>query len=213
MTKIKINEEEIEFLRELTNVGSGNAATALEQLLGTAIDLEMPEVKIITPSQLSALIGSMSMPVMGVKISIVGDIKGNMFFIVPDEDKSYLKALAEIARPGGDRIKSDPDYSAIEEISNIVAGVFLYSIHDFCGLNAYHKVPDSRTDMLISLLDESIASKTKGNSEFIKVENIFQIDGKTKRKITISMIMILSIDTFDVFIRSIKTAREKMLDG
>lgn len=213
MKKIKINEEEIEFLREIINIGSGNAATALEQLLGAAINVEIPDVRIISPAQLSALIGSLNRPVMGVKISIVGDIKGNMFFIVLDEDKSSLKALAESARPGAGKIKSDQDYSAVEEISNIVAGVFLYSIHDFCGLNAYHTVPDSRTDMLLSLIDESIAARTKGNSEFVMVENIFQIDGKTKRKITISLIMILSIDTFDIFIKSIKTAREKMLDG
>lgn len=213
MTKIKIKEEEIEFLREITNIGSGNAATALEQLLGTAINVEMPDVRIINPAQLSALIGSMNRPVMGVKIGIVGDIKGNLFFIVPDEDKSRLKALAESARPGAGKIKPESDFSAVEEISNIVAGVFLYSIHDFCGMNVYHTVPDSRTDMLISLLDESIASKTKGNSEFIMVENIFQMDGKTKRKIAISLIMILSIDTFDIFIKFIKTAREKMLDG
>ena len=101
--------------------------------------------------------------------------------------------------------------SAFEEISNIIVGVFTYSIHDFCGLNVYHTVQDSRTDVLMSLLDESIAARARGNTEFILIETLFQVDAKLKRNITVCLLLILAVDSLEVFAGSIKKVREKML--
>jgi len=211
MKKFKINEEELEFLKELINIGSGNASAALEQLLGTDVVMEVPGVRIIKPPELSSLIGSLEKPVLGVKMSLVGDIKGDIFLIAADENKAALKDLAEKAAPGYGKIEPGSDMSVLEEISNIVVGVFTYSIHDFCGLNLYHTAPDSRTDLLMSLLDESIAARARGNTEFILIENLFQVDAKLKRNITISLLLILAVDSLEVFAGSIKKAREKML--
>ncbi len=211
MKKFKINEEELEFLKELINIGCGNASAALEQLLGTTVVMEVPEVRIIKPAELSSLIGSLDKPVLGVKMSLLGDIKGDIFLIAADENKAALKDLAEKAAPGYGKIEPCSDMSVFEEISNIVVGVFVYSIHDFCGLNLYHTVPDSRIDLLMSLLDESIAARARGNTEFILIENIFQVDAKLKRNITVSLLLILAVDSLEVFAGSIKKAREKML--
>jgi len=211
MKKLKINEEELDFLKELINIGSGNAPAALEQLLNTSVVMEVPGVRIIKPAELSSLIGSLDKPVLGVKMSLVGDIKGDIFLIADDENKKALKDLAEKAAPGYGKIEPGSDMSAFEEISNIIVGVFTYSIHDFCGLNVYHTVQDSRTDVLMSLLDESIAARARGNTEFILIETLFQVDAKLKRNITVCLLLILAVDSLEVFAGSIKKVREKML--
>ncbi len=213
MKSMKVKEEEVDFLKEIINIGSGNAAVALQQLLGTKVIMEIPDVRIIKPSELSSFISSLAKPVLGVKMSIVGDIKGDFYFISPDKDKKALMALADKAAPGYGIRKPESDLSLIEEISNIIAGVFTFAVHDFCGLNIFHTVPEARNDLLASLLDESISARARGNTEFIMIENMFYVDSKIEHKINVSLILILALDSIDLLTGSIKKARERMMEG
>lgn len=210
MKNTEATEEDLEFLNEIINIGSGNAARALEQLLGAKINVEMPVVRIVTHAQLSSVIGSPAKPVVGVRMGIVGDVAGNLFFIVPDEHKAALIELAEISRPGFVKEKKELDESVFEEIGNIMAGVYLTAIHDFCGLNIYHTVPYMSMDMLLSLIDESIAAKTRAASKFILIENIFKVDSKSRTNVRVFFIIILAIESIKVFLKSIEKARKKM---
>lgn len=212
MKNMKIAKEEMDFLREIINIGTGNAAGALEQLLGARINVEIPVVKIINHAELSSVINSPDKPVLGVKMGIVGNVTGNLFFIVPHEHKAGLMTLAERARPAFGKAKMERDGSVIEEIGNIMSGVYLTAIHDFTGLNIYHTVPCMSTDMLLSLIDESIADKMRAASDYILIENSFRVDGKPILKAQVFFIMILSIDSIRSFLDSMQTARKKMHD-
>lgn len=200
----------MDFLREIINIGSGNAAVALEQLLGARINVEIPVVKIVTREMLSDAVSPPDKPVVGVRMGIVGEVKGSLFFVVPEEQKAELTKLAERAKPGFGMEKYEPDDSVIEEIANIMAGVFLTSIHDFCGLNIYHTVPYMSMDMLLSLIDESIADKIMTASNFILIENSFRVDGGHAINIRVFFVVILMIDSVLVFMNSIEKARKKM---
>jgi chemotaxis protein CheC len=210
MKNTGLNEEELGFLKEIINIGSGNAAVALEQLLGTAVEMKNPDVRVVNQSQLSSVLDSMTKPVVGVKMNVVGDFKGQLFFILSKLDKKVLTECAYKARPGAGKIKIERDDSAIAELGNIIAGVCLYSIHDFCGLNIYHTVPELSTDMLLSLMDESIADKMKIDPNFIWIESVFKVDDKTKNNIPVYFVMILAIDSLSKLKTAIEKAREKM---
>lgn len=143
-------------------------------------------------------------------MGIVGNVRGNLFFIVPHEHKAGLMTLAERARPGFGKVKMGHDESVFEEIGNIMAGVYLTAIHDFTGLNIYHTVPCMSTDMLLSLIDENIDDKTMAASNFILIENSFSADGKPALKAQVFFIIILKIDSIRSFLDSMQTAGKKM---
>ena len=71
-----------------------------------------------------------------------GRFDGKHFFVVPDDQKAKLSDLAEcsLLGPNGN---SDPDriISDLGEIGNILAGVYLTAIYDFCRLKICHSVP------------------------------------------------------------------------
>jgi chemotaxis protein CheC len=207
MEKIEMNEEELGFLNEIINIGSGNAAGALEQLLGTTIDMEIPVVSILSPPQLSNVMGSIPEPAI-VNMGILGDIKGRMFFIVSRNDIKIITELTEKANPQASGKKLEPDWSVIEEIGNIMAGVCLYSIHDFCGLNAYHTVPDLSTDKLSGMKDEMMIAKMKLDPNFICIETSFKVNDSTK--IPIFCILVLMVDSISRLKTAIQYAKEKM---
>jgi chemotaxis protein CheC len=210
MKKIELNEEELGFLTEIINIGAGNAAGALEQLLGAVVEMDFPDVRIVDPMQLSSLMDSLAEPVVGVKMTVLGDIRGDLFFIVSMGDKEILRELAEKATPGAGKIITDPDDSTLEEISNIIAGVFLYSIHEFCRLNASHTVPESSIDMLLSLLDESMADKMKVYPNFIWIKSTFKINGKPGKNIPVYFILVLTTESISKLKTVIQSAGERM---
>lgn len=209
MNKIELNEEELGFLTEIVTVGSGNATGALEQLLGAVIDMEIPVVRVLVPVQLSSVMGSLPESVV-VNMGLIGDIKGHLFFIVSRKDIKILRELAEKANPQAGDIKLEPDESVIQEIGNIMAGVCLYSIHDFCGLNAYHTVPESSIDKISYLKDESMLAKMKLDPNFICIESKFEVNGKTK--IPVYFILVLMIESVSKLKTAIKRAKEKMYE-
>lgn len=95
-----LTEEQTEYLKELMNVATGNAAAALSQLLQTDVDVTMPAVYTLPPAKVLSAIGGAELPVVCVKMRMYGDVNGEMFFIVPEKEKGKMARLAEKAMMG-----------------------------------------------------------------------------------------------------------------
>jgi chemotaxis protein CheC len=174
-------EEQIDFIREMMNIGAGNASTALQQLLKCPVDLIIPRVHVLPVTQVASILDTPASLVACVRMGMVGDICGAMFFIVPEESRKKLTNLAEKEHLGirefpGQKYE-EGDISSIVEIGNILSGVYLTSIHDFCGINIYHTVPVLAIDMIQSLLDEALIKTSLQIQTTVLVENEFMIGG------------------------------------
>lgn len=202
----KVSEEKMDYLREMMNIAAGNAATALSQILNCEVDVKMPEVFVLPVSKVSSIFKDPSTPVLCVKTEMVGDVTGTMFFIVPNEQKKNLLKLLKQSLTGGLRKSLPVDSTAIEEIGNIIAGVFLTAIHDFSRLNIYHTVPVLAIDMVQSLLDEAIISHSSKINEIVVIENEFIIKEGNVRTI---LFVIPLVESIEVLFGSIDAARKK----
>ena len=127
-----LTAEQMSFLTEMMNVGAGNAAAALEQMLKCQVDLLMPQVFVVPTAQAPSILGNPSSPVICVRMGMVGDVTGEVFFIVPDEHHNKLAYLmgeealrpAQLRRAAQDGAATNERVlSTIGEIANIVAGV------------------------------------------------------------------------------------------
>jgi chemotaxis protein CheC len=112
-------------------------------------------------------------------MGMVGDIGGAMFFIVPEESSKSLVSMAEKAQQGIRKLTGqkheEENLSAVVEIGNILSGVYLTAVHDFCGLNIYHTVPVLAIDMIQPLLDEALAKSSLQMQTTVLIENEFVI--------------------------------------
>jgi len=200
-------EEQLDFLREMMNVGAGNAAGALRQLLDCKIKVIIPEVHVVPGQKASFVLGDPSTSVVGVRMSMVGDVKGVLFFIVQDDQKKKLIELAQKAMPGARETSPKPDLSVLSEIGNMVAGVYMETVHDFCKLKIYHTVPTLATDMIQAILDEVIVVLTKEIQLIILVENEFIVE---EHHIRTFFLMIPVIESVKTLVNSIEQARSQM---
>jgi len=212
-----LSAEQIDFLTEMMNIGAGHAATALTQLLQRSVDLVIPRVFVITDAQELSILDSPSLPVVCARMGMVGEVSGGLFLIVPGEQKEDLIRLAEQAmtdtgqswRTGITKQESDDlKLSVIAEIGNIVAGVYLTTVHDFCKLNIYHTVPTVATDMVQALLDESLVRLSRQVQHIIVIENEFIVEEKL---IKTFLMMIPSVESVDILVNSIGQARMAMV--
>jgi chemotaxis protein CheC len=176
---VPFTEEQMDYLVELLNIGAGNAATALTELLQCTVSMTLPGVEIFPPTQLPSLLGDPALPVACTRMKMVGDMSGCLFFIVPEDQRLKLAERAEQALLGS---ASEPDsrqiLGTLTEIGNILAGVYLTAIHDFCRLNVYHSVPVPAVDMVQALLDESLAARAGDDATMILIKNEFIIEAE-----------------------------------
>lgn len=176
----QLTDGQLDFLKEMMNIGGGNAATALSQMLGTDAEVKTFAVYSLPPMKALSSLADPTLPVACVKMELLGDVRGYIFFIVSEKEKAELVYLAEKALTG--HIKTGPlDVSALEEIGNVMAGVYLTAIHDFCRLNIYHTVPFLTIDLLQPLLENTLSSLGRPAEEMIVIEHEFVVlaEGRT----------------------------------
>ncbi len=205
-----LTDEEMDFLREMMNVGAGNAAGAFSQMLNCPVDIKIPEIYFFPASDIPPFLKDPAKSFVTVSMYMVGDVKGRLFFLVPAERKDKLIELVERAAPGYEtRGGVGADSSALEELGNILAGAFLVAIHDFCKLNIYHSVPELRTDMLQALIDESIAATIGESSQIILAVSTFVIVGEN---IKTFFLIIPDMKFTRKLLNSISDARKQMYE-
>jgi chemotaxis protein CheC len=208
MSNTTFTEEDRDYLEEMMNICAGNAATSLEQILKVKSEMHMPEIHIVSPPKVFSVIGDPLEPVFCAKMNMIGDIQGEMFFIVPQAIMAFLVETAQYSAHIEKKNGDSPDTSVIEEIGNILAGVYLTAIHDFSNLNIYHTIPIIAHDMIQAVLDEPLARRGVNARDIIIVVSNFTIAPTENSDVRTFLIFIPSAGSEKVLLDSIREARK-----
>ena len=82
---LELSPTQMDVLREIGNVGAGNSATALSQIINRRIDMTVPNVSIVPIGDVPELIGGPDAMVAGVFLRVYGQAPSNILFIMPKE--------------------------------------------------------------------------------------------------------------------------------
>ena len=134
MSKInldELNDMQYDVLKEIGNIGAGNATTALAQMVNMKVDMSVPKVELVPFSQLADFIGSEEEQVVGMLLQMSGDVDGMMMFFFNMRSAHNLVDML-MGRPITDDNDSDEfsemDMSALSEIGNIISGAYLVAL-------------------------------------------------------------------------------------
>ena len=142
----------MDVLKEIGNIGAGNAATALSRLLDKPIDMSVPNVQLLSFEDIAESVGGSETIVLAVYLRVEGDAPGNLFFIMsPSAGKKLLRRLVGLEVSAGSDF-SEMEQSAVCEIGNILAGSYLSSLADFTKLSMTPTVPGLAMDMAGAIL-------------------------------------------------------------
>ena len=150
-----LNSMQIDVLKELGNIGAGNAVTALSKILNKKIRMEVPQVRILEFREVTEVFGSAEEPVTGIYLRMEGDISGNIMFLLPVESSRVLLDIIMGTYRDTDEF-GEMDISALEEIGNILAGSYISSLSTMTGMRIRISVPALAIDMAGAVLSVPI---------------------------------------------------------
>lgn len=148
----RLEDFQMDVLKEVGNIGAGHAATALSTLLDKPIDMLVPKVRMLPFEEICESVGGAETVVLAIFLRVDGDAPGNMFFILDlDAAKNMLRDLIGLNIENQEEY-SELELSALNEIGNILAGSYLSSLADFTNLNMQPTVPALAIDMAGAIL-------------------------------------------------------------
>jgi chemotaxis protein CheC len=149
----KMSNEYYDVLKELGNIGAGNATTALAQMLGSKVDMTVPEVKLHEFYELGEVMGGEEQVMAGISLAVEGDITGSIMFLLKQEAAKHLISQMMPGMGDPDSMEfNDMELSALREVGNIIAGSYLNSLASLTNLLIFPSIPDLAIDMAGAIL-------------------------------------------------------------
>jgi chemotaxis protein CheC len=174
----KLSHLQVDALKEIGNIGAGNAATALAQMINTKIDMNVPRVTILEFDKVPALIGGADTYVVGIYLTVTGSAPASLLFILPVEQACRLVDMMMGQPPGttSPQKMGDMEYSAMMELGNIISATYLNALAMFTQLTLAPSVPALGMDMAGALLNAILAQFGDVADHVLVLETQFRKD-------------------------------------
>ena len=173
---MELSPVQLDALREIGNVGAGNSATALSQIINHRIDMNVPEVSIVPITDVPDLVCGPDVMVAGVFLRVYGAAPSNILFLLPQESAFYLVDMI-LGKPHGETKTLDfMDESALMEIGNILAGAYLNALFNLTKLSLLPSIPALAMDMAGAILSVVLIQLGQMGDHALVIETEFQAD-------------------------------------
>lgn len=202
MAKINLdNVDTIYFdvLKEIGNIGAGNATTALAQLLDTKVDMHVPKVSLLEFSEVGSTMGGEEQIMAGIYQYVEGDISGSIMFLLEEQSAKIL-----VSKLMGTEINSENGFdemgiSALKEIGNIITGSYLSSLSTLTNLKIISSVPDICIDMAGAILSVPAIEFGALGDKMLLIQTAFTDDVKLEGY----FILVPTLESYDKILSSL----------
>ena len=151
LTMEVMNEQYYDVLKEIGNIGAGNATTALATMLNCKVDMSVPQVILVPINHIGDMIGGEEQIMAGVYLTVEGDITGSIMFLLEEKSAKHLVSKL-MGMPETEGPFTEMDLSALKEVGNIITGSYLNSLSMMTNLKIFPSIPDLAIDMAGAIL-------------------------------------------------------------
>ncbi len=156
MNYIEFNSLRLDALKEIFNIGAGNAADTLSIMSGNRVMISVPEIHICKIPEISRYIGEMEREMIGICHNVYGGIKGKILLLISRHSGEQL-AKSLVHEYKVNESANDIFENALKELSNIIIGAFLNAFSSMVRGKIIHSIPYFAIDMTGALVDSTIA--------------------------------------------------------
>ena len=149
----KLNEMQIDALRETGSIGAGHAATALSQLVGHSVFIDVPTLEVVGIGDVPEFFGGPESLVAAVHVKLLGDLGGSMLFMA---ERASALALVDMmrARPVGTSRSYGADEEALlTHVASILMSAYLAAIGRLADLSLLPARASAALDMAGALME------------------------------------------------------------
>jgi len=168
----RYTELQLDALRELANIASGNAATSLSQMLGREVGLSVPRVLALPLADAVDACGSPDDDITGIVIPLQGDVKGVVLLLIsPDSADALCRLL-------GVEPDTEIGESALREIGNVLGTSCLNALASMTGLRLEPCPPHLTTDMLGAIVSSLALTQTACAELVLVLDSELEVSGE-----------------------------------
>ena len=195
-----INEMHIDVLKEIANIGSGNAASSLSRMLDHPVNIAIPFIGIKDFNEAYEALGGVESIMVGTLLLLSGDLQGMMIFLLPVEVACDLVNMLMYTEIKSYEEIDEIGFSAINEISNIMSASFVGAIADMSGLAIDISPPEATLDMLGSIMSVQSIYFAQMSDSLLLIQNELEIAGKTTKT---SVLLLPDMPSLDKLMKSL----------
>jgi chemotaxis protein CheC len=162
----QLSSLELDTLKEIGSIGTGNAATSLSALIGKPVRIQMPEVRIMEYNEAIEWIGGPEEITAGVLVGLGGQISGIMLSV---QQLEFVNLVLEsmLGKGVGEYMElREMEYSALTEVGNIMISTFINALSGLAGIDVELTVPAFTVDMQGAIMAVPMA-EYGGQSDYI----------------------------------------------
>jgi len=195
-----LNNIHLDVLKEIGNIGSGNAATALSKMINKKVDMKVPRVNIVEFKEVSDMLGSAEEEVVGIFLSVEGDLNGDIMFILKKDAAEFLLQYLLGYNLAEKHVFNDMELSALKEVGNILAGSYISALATLTKLNIVPSVPDIAIDMAGAIISVPAIEFGKVGDSILYVETEF-LDGFTR--VVGDFFLVPDLESYDILLKAL----------
>lgn len=203
MAKLELDAMDVvqyDVLKEIGNIGAGNATTALATMLQVKVDMKVPKVALLDFQELPEILGGAENIIAGILLTLSGNIDGMMMFVLErDAAHSMVNMLMGQDVPL-DAEFSEMEASALQEIGNIITGAYLSSLSNLTQMAINASVPYIAIDMAGAILSVPAIEFGKIGDKALLIQTEF---GEKDTQVNGFFILIPTLDSYNAILTSL----------
>ena len=174
----ELSSLELDTLKEIGSIGTGNAATALSQMLGREVRITLPEVRIMGYNEAIEWIGGPEPITAGVLVGMSGQLSGIMLsvqqldFVNLVLESMMNKTIEDYMELG------EMEHSALTEVGNIMISTFINALSSLAGIEIELTVPAFTVDMQGAIMAVPMAEYGGQSNYIMTIGGNFICNGK-----------------------------------
>jgi chemotaxis protein CheC len=169
---MELNDMQLDGLREISNIGSGTAATALSTMLGLSVDLKVPRALALELADAVDAVGSPEDEATAVVLGVFGDLEATVVLLFDPESAATVCTML-----GVDPSDSEMALSALSEIGNILGSSYVGAMGQMAGLSLEPHPPVALADMLGAIVASALASTALDTDFALLLDSEMQVEG------------------------------------
>jgi chemotaxis protein CheC len=170
MARTRYTALQLDALRELANIGSGTAGTALSSLLGRPVEISVPNAAALELADAVDAAGPPEELVWAVVVTVGGDLGASALLVIPERDAVAICGLL------GEVPDTETGRSALEEVGNILVASYVGALSTMSGFVLDMRPPASAHDMLGAIVSTILATRSGGRDFAIVLDSDLHVE-------------------------------------
>lgn len=162
----------LEALKEIGNIGSGNAATSLSNMLQSRINMAVPKVWLVPLEDLHQALGEPETIQVALYLKVEGGASGKAMFVLPVKSAEVITRKLLMMSETPDIFNNELAQSALREVGNILVSSFVIALSEFSGILLQPSIPALGIDMIGAMVDAVLLEEGRIDDNILIIDTL-----------------------------------------